>query len=53
MTILYKVLGAWIAFDGIVSMTYFAKIDGTLRNKQDQGIRILRTLIGLAFVILG
>jgi len=52
MNLLLAVLGAWIMFDGIVSMTYFAKVDGTLTNPLDQGVRVVRVLAGLAVVLL-
>ena len=52
MSLLLKALGAWVVFDGVVSLTYFAWKDGTLRDPVAQGVRVVRTLVGLALVVL-
>jgi hypothetical protein len=41
-------LGAWVVFDGIVSMTYFAEfVDKTTKNTADQVVRVVRTIAGI------
>ena len=51
-------LGAWYIFDGIVSMTIFASnVDsakkGTIQWYEDQAVRIVRIIGGIALIILG
>jgi hypothetical protein len=47
------VLGAWIIFDGLLSMLYFAwYIDHTFGNWQDQAVRIVRTAVGIAIILI-
>jgi hypothetical protein len=46
------ILGGWIIFDGLISLTYFAWIDKTLKNPLDQAVRVVRTAAGIGIVIL-
>ena len=54
MNYILIVFGAWIAFDGIVSETYFAKyVDHSTKSWKDQAIRIVRTAVGIGVIIIG
>jgi threonine/homoserine/homoserine lactone efflux protein len=53
MNLLFKAIGVWIAFDGLVSLTYWAWVDGTLMNKTAQAVRVVRTLMGVVLVVFG
>ncbi len=52
MNLLFAALGVWIAVEGLISLTYWAWVDGTLMNKGAQAVRVVRTLIGVAMVVL-
>lgn len=53
MNLVLLALGIWIAFDGIVSATYFAKyVDKTTKNLADQAIRVVRMIVGAAVITI-